>query len=88
MRTIWLGALTAVLLGGLCCETASAGEAAPLDASAQARRREPARIVVTPRRYSHPGPRAVRHCTSWLEPDYRPSGTVIVPRMRCWWAPG
>lgn len=95
MRTIWFGALTAVLLGGLGCELTSASaaevsavQATTLDASAQARRRAPARIIVTPRRYSYPGPGAVRQCTSWLEPDYRPSGTVIVPRMRCWWVAG
>ena len=34
----------------------------------------------------YPGPNAVRRCVSRLVPEYRPSGTVIVPRMRCWWA--
>lgn len=34
----------------------------------------------------YPGPRAVRQCVSRLVPEYRPSGTVIVPRTRCWWA--
>jgi hypothetical protein len=34
----------------------------------------------------YPGPRAVRQCVSRLVPEFRPSGTVIVPRMRCWWA--
>jgi hypothetical protein len=28
---------------------------------------------------------AKRHCESWLAKEYRVSGTVIVPRMRCWW---
>jgi hypothetical protein len=93
-----LGALTAagLLAGTLCAgQPAAAGEQAKeaaaqasLDASAQVRRRGPARITVTPRRYGYPGPGAVRQCTSWLEPDYRPSGPVIVPRMRCWWVPG
>ena len=36
----------------------------------------------------YPGPGAVRHCASNLVQEYRPSGTVIVPRMRCWWARG
>jgi hypothetical protein len=27
----------------------------------------------------------VRDCTSWLAQENRPSGPVIVPRMRCWW---
>jgi hypothetical protein len=35
-----------------------------------------------------PGPGAVRQCGSWLAPEYRPSGTVIVPHMRCWWQRG
>jgi hypothetical protein len=57
------------------------------DLSAQRRQRPRTRIrIYAP--YSYPGPHAVRHCTSWLEPEWRPSGTVIVPRMRCWWVPG
>jgi hypothetical protein len=59
-------------------------------------RRPPPRIVITPRPpaasiypspypYADPGPGHARACTSWLEPEARPSGTVIVPRMRCWW---
>jgi hypothetical protein len=48
----------------------------------------PARIRVHPLARSYPGPDAVRQCTSWLETEYRPSGTVIVPRIHCWWARG
>jgi hypothetical protein len=54
------------------------------------------RITITPRRVNgspypspypsaYPGPGAVRDCTAWLEPEARPSGTVIVPRERCVW---
>jgi len=43
------------------------------------------RIVVRPLPRTHPGPNSVRQCVSWLEPEYRPSGTVIVPRMHCLW---
>jgi hypothetical protein len=39
-----------------------------------------------PHGIDYPGPGAVRQCVSRLVPEYRPSGTVIVPRMRCWWA--
>jgi hypothetical protein len=76
---------------------------APLtDISAQARRKRP-EIRVTPRRYPYrhfhswyplpytteaPGPNAVRRCAGRLVAEARPSGTVIVPRTRCWWAPG
>jgi hypothetical protein len=33
-------------------------------------------------------PTAVRTCSAWYEQEYRPSGTVIVPRMRCHWVNG
>ncbi len=35
----------------------------------------------------YPGPNAVRHCVNRYVTEARPSGPVIVPRMRCWWAP-
>ncbi|HVV81182.1 MAG TPA: hypothetical protein VHD59_16415 [Pseudolabrys sp.] len=41
-------------------------------------------VTVTPTR-STPGPNATRHCDAWLEKEYRPSGTVVVPRMNCVW---
>jgi hypothetical protein len=41
-----------------------------------------------PYTYEYPGPGHVRQCSSWLAQEARPSGTVIVPRMRCWWVPG
>jgi hypothetical protein len=40
------------------------------------------RVTIYPRR---PGPNARRQCRSWLVKEYRISGPVIVPRMRCWW---
>ena len=41
---------------------------------------------VYPRYY--PGPNAVRECNATYVQEYRPSGTVIVPRMHCVWRPG
>jgi hypothetical protein len=41
-----------------------------------------------PYTYEYPGPGHVRQCSSWLAAENRPSGAVIVPRMRCWWQPG
>jgi len=40
------------------------------------------RITIYPRRYLPPN--AVRQCRSWLVKEYRVSGPVIVPQMRCW----
>ncbi len=41
---------------------------------------------VYPRYY--PGPNAVRVCNATYVPEYRPSGTVIVPHMTCVWRRG
>jgi hypothetical protein len=35
---------------------------------------------------NYPGPNAVRICNVRYEQEYRQSGTVIVPRMRCYWS--
>ena len=73
------------------------------DVSAQSRRkRARPQIRVTPRypyrtwhspyplpyTYEYPGPGATRDCRAKLVQEHRPSGTVIVPRMQCWWVPG
>ncbi len=36
----------------------------------------------------NPGPNAVRDCTATYVQEHRPSGTVITPRMNCYWRPG
>jgi hypothetical protein len=36
----------------------------------------------------YPGPNAKRECVARYVQEFRPSGTVIVPRMRCWWVRG
>jgi hypothetical protein len=65
-------------------------------------RRTPTRVIVRPilrerldstefprsDYLGYPGPNAVRQCVSWLQPEYRPSGTVVTPQMRCWWQRG
>jgi hypothetical protein len=59
-----------------------------LDATAQARRRRaPTQLIITRQRTYLP-PTAVRTCDAWYEQEFRPSGTVIVPRMRCRWVAG
>jgi hypothetical protein len=45
-------------------------------------------IYPRPYRYEWPGPNAQRECIGWLAPEARLSGTVIVPRRRCWWVSG
>jgi hypothetical protein len=35
-----------------------------------------------------PGQNAVRECNATYVQEYRPSGTVIVPRMNCYWRRG
>jgi hypothetical protein len=76
---------------------AQASQPADTDISAQSRRvRRPAtRLRVYPRydpddvypRY-FPGRNAVRDCTATYVQEFRPSGTVITPRVNCFWRPG
>jgi hypothetical protein len=33
----------------------------------------------------YPRHRLHRYCRSWLVKEYRLAGTVIVPRVHCWW---
>jgi len=72
-------------------------QAVNTDLSAQSRRyrRPPTRLRVYPRynpddvypRY-FPGRNAVRDCTATYVQEFRPSGTVITPRVNCFWRPG
>jgi hypothetical protein len=65
---------------------------ASTDVSAQRRSK---RIPIYPRYEGHwqpdvvprynPGPNAVRVCNAHYVQEVRPSGTVIVPRMSCYW---
>ncbi len=77
---------------------APAVQPASTDISGQQRvRRPPTRLHVQPYydsnpndvypRY-YPGRNAVRDCNATYVQEYRPSGTVIVPRMNCFWRPG
>lgn len=45
-------------------------------------RRPPTRLRVY---RNAPGPNSVRQCEAHYEQEYRVSGTVIVPRVHCWW---
>ena len=41
-----------------------------------------------PYEVEYPGPNGVRQCADQYVTENRPSGAVIVPRMRCWWVRG
>ena len=72
------------------------------DASAPSKSRARTRVLVRPaypyRRYhslypepdgiDYPGPNARRVCAGGLVTEYRPSGTVVVPRLNCRWVRG
>jgi len=68
-------------------------QAAPPDAPPRRVYRPQTRLRVTPNDngydtiYPHyyPGPNDVRVCNAHYEQEYRPSGTVIVPKMHCYW---
>jgi hypothetical protein len=74
--------------------TAQAAQPVATEVSAQRRVRrlrvypnyEPGPDGVYPHYF--PGPNAVRICNATYVQEYRPSGTVIVPRMSCVWRPG
>jgi hypothetical protein len=62
------------------------------DTAPQIRRRPRVRIYREDERGVYPsynpGPDAVRDCTATYVEEHRPSGTVIVPRMNCYWRRG
>jgi hypothetical protein len=76
---------------------AQAPQPVAADTQAQRRVRRPtARLRVYPSREwepevyprYNPGPNAVRECNATYVQEYRPSGTVIVPHMSCYWRRG
>ena len=94
-----LAALAGLWLAGTAAQaqTATSGArkqaAAVTDASSQNRKLRRVPIYrndwepdVYPR--YNPGPNAVRDCTATYVQERRPSGTVITPRMNCYWRPG
>lgn len=97
-------ALTGFLLQGEAAQAqtvpsgARAAQASkPVVTDASAQRRRPLRRVPIYRpdqwepdvypRYN-PSPNAVRDCSATYVQEYRPSGTVITPRMNCYWRRG
>jgi hypothetical protein len=87
--------LATICIGNTSAEAQGATREAPrasasqqIETSAQSRRRRaPTQLRVIQERVYLP-PTAVRACDAWYEQEFRPSGTVIVPRMRCRWVTG
>jgi hypothetical protein len=103
MKRIVTAGLLSVFVGLLLpAETAQAQSTAPGVRLAQAApdyvpsRRQYRRVPVYPREHFepdvypryNPGPNAVRECNAYYVQEARPSGTVITPRMHCFWRPG
>lgn len=60
------------------------GSQKPTDVTAQRRsRRQPTRLRVF---RTTPGPNSKRVCNARYVQEYRPSGTVIVPVVNCYWS--
>jgi hypothetical protein len=71
----------AVVVASMGAGAVAAGDTATSrEISAQRR----PQVIIHPRR-SYLGPNATRHCDAWLAKEYRVSGTVVVPQMRCYW---
>jgi hypothetical protein len=103
MKWIVTAGLLAAFAGCLlAAESAQAQTAAPGVRVAQATpdyvpsRRKNRRVFIYPREHFdpdvypryNPGPNAVRECNAHYVQEVRPSGTVITPRMHCYWRPG
>ena len=87
-----------VLADGVSPAQAGIETRSATDLSAQTREPPRPRVLIErqpaawdyprPGTYSWPGPGAVRQCVDWYQLEYRPSGTVLTPQMRCRWVRG
>jgi hypothetical protein len=91
IRRIGNGFVIAVLIGAACAAVATPAAAEVVGHSASARTtREFAaqssrpRVTIYPR-HQQLSANSVRQCRAQYVKEYRPSGTVIVPRVQCWW---
>jgi len=83
-RTIAIMALASLAIPGTAPHAAAQTQAPPL---AQPGQPAPPRYA-RPRIEINPAPLLHRRCVDWYELQYRPSGTVLYPQMRCWWVRG
>lgn len=91
MRLGYLAVLAALGAASVAPAPALAGgRGAPVavpaatDLSSQSRPRRAPRVRIIRQARALP-PDAVRDCRAWYVQEHRPSGTVITPRMQCWW---
>jgi hypothetical protein len=96
-----LGPLAAVPCRALS-EVQTVGVGSAANAPPQQARRPKVRLLVrpvypyrrthsvypVPYRFDYPGPNAKRECAARYVEEHRPSGTVVTPRLRCWWVRG
>lgn len=101
-RIVMAGLLSVFAALLLRAEDAQAQSAAPglrvaqTDPDYVRPRRKFRRVPIYPREHYdpdvwpryNPGPNAVRECNAYYVQEARPSGTVITPRMNCFWRPG
>jgi hypothetical protein len=80
MLLVGVAAICALALS----EGVAQAQAIERDSTRQLTAQRRPRIIIRPG-HRHLSPDAKRYCTSWLQKEYRPSGTVITPQMRCWW---
>jgi hypothetical protein len=77
-----------VLIAGLAALVAAVSSAPSLAQTAQGSPYPPRPRHARPRIEVTPRPLLYRRCVERLELQYRPSGTVLFPRYRCWWVRG
>jgi hypothetical protein len=82
-RWIVLTALAALAMPGAAQHAAAQTQASPMTRPSQ-----PPLRYARPRIEINPRPLLYRRCIDWYELQYRPSGTVLYPQMRCWWVRG
>jgi hypothetical protein len=77
------GSIFLVIATGMPTPAAAASETPAVSREFAAQTQRP-RVRIY-RRGVYLRPNAVRQCRSWLVTEYRVSGTVVTPQMRCWW---
>jgi hypothetical protein len=83
-RLIAITALAALAIPGMAPQAAAQTQPSPMTLPSQL---SPPRYA-RPRIEIYPRPPLYRRCVDWYELQYRPSGTVLYPQMRCWWVRG